>query len=279
MRTDLPVVQEKGLTLRSAGSPDLELHPPGLKAYASPGEIGPVDLVIIALKTTSNDALETLIPPLLGERTALLTLQNGLGNEAFLARRFGAERVMGGLCFVCLNRVSPGVIEHYGHGTISIGEYEGAPRPRTEAFAAELRRAGIETHVVEDLINERWRKLIWNIPFNGLSVVAGGITTQEILADPGLEALVRGLMRETLEIAAANGHAIPDSYIDFQMERTPPMGPYKPSSLLDYQGRRPIEVESIWGEPYRQALSAGVNAGRLEALYFLIRKLAAANLR
>lgn len=273
MRADLQAVRENGLTLRSTEGPTI--HLPQVQAYASPEEIGPVDLVIIALKTTANAALESLIPPLLHEQTALVTLQNGLGNETFLAERFGAERVMGALCFVCLNRIAPGVIQHFGLGAISIGELDREPAPRTHAFSNALREAGIEASVVENLVTERWRKLVWNIPFNGLAIAAGGITTADILADPGLLELVRGLMHETLAIAEAKGHPIPESYVDFQINRTPPMGPYKPSSVLDYIARRPVEVEAIWGEPHRQARSAGVDAGRLEALYYLVRNLCA----
>ncbi len=273
MRADLPAVREHGLTLWSSES--TEIHIPA-QGFATPEEIGPVDLVIIALKTTSNAALETLIPPLLHETTALVTLQNGLGNEAFLAERFGTERVLGALCFVCLNRVAPGRIEHYGHGTISIGEYLREPQPRTLAFAAMLREAGVTAKVVENLMTERWCKLVWNIPFNGLSIAAGGVTTDRIVEDSHLDALARALMRETIAIARAHGHTIPDSYVDFQMERTPPMGPYKPSSLIDYWAGRPVEVEPIWGEPLRQAHAAGVEAGRLEALYFLLKWLTAA---
>jgi len=272
MRADLETVRAQGLTLRSVGETEVRFP---VTACATPEEIGPVDLVIIALKATSNAALETLLPPLLHETTALVTLQNGLGNEAFLAERFGAGRVMGALCFVCLNRVAPGVIEHYGHGKISIGEYQGGPLPRTRALVAALRAAGIDANAVDDLANERWRKLVWNIPFNGLAIAAGGVTTDVILGDPGLLRLARGLMRETIAAAAGDGQAIPAEYADFQIERTWAMGPYRPSSLIDFQGGRPVEVEPIWGEPYRRAQAAGVETGRLEALYFLLRKLAA----
>lgn len=276
MRSDLDAVCQNGLTLRSTEAPEITL--PNVQAYASTEEIGPVDMVLIAVKTTANEALDTLIPPLLHRGTALVTLQNGLGNEVFLADRFGPERVMGALCFVCLNRVAPGVIQHYGHGAISIGEYGRAPQPRTHALAEALRTAGIDASVVEDLITERWRKLVWNVPFNGLCIAAGDITTDLILADPGLEKLVRGLMKEILAIAAAHGHEIPESYIDFQIERTRPMGPYRPSSLLDYRAGLPVEVESIWGEPLREAHKAGVDAGRLEALYYLLKRMTAARL-
>lgn len=268
MRADLETVQRQGLTIRSTESPELVLNP--VQAYGSTEEIGPVDLVMIALKTTANAALDTLIPPLLHANTTLVTLQNGLGNERYLAERFGAQRVMGALCFVCLNRVAPGVIQHFGHGAISIGEYEGTPKPRTRALADWLAHAGIEAVTVENLITERWRKLVWNVPFNGLSIAAGELTTDRILASAPLEALVRGLMEEVVAIAAARGHEIPASYVDFQIERTRPMGPYHPSSLLDYMAGLPVEVESIWGEPLREASAAGVPAGRLEALYRLI---------
>jgi 2-dehydropantoate 2-reductase len=249
------------------------IHLPAVQAYGSTAEIGPVDLVMVAVKTTANAALEALIAPLLHEGTAIVTLQNGMGNEAFLAGRFGAERVMGALCFVCLNRVAPGVIEHYGHGTISIGEFQRPPQARTHALAEALAAAGIKARVVENLLTERWRKLVWNIPFNGLSIAAGGLTTDLLLADEGLRGLVRLLMEETIAIAAACGHPIPASYADFQIERTLPMGAYKPSSLLDYWARLPVEVESIWGEPYRLGKAAGVEARALEMLYFLLRRL------
>ena len=273
MRADLATVRANGLTLRSAQAPTI--HLPQVNAHGDTASIGPVDLVIVALKTTSNEVLPSLLPPLLHEGTMLITLQNGMGNEAFLAERFGAERVLGALCFVCLNRVAPGVIEHYGHGTISVGELIGPAQARTRAIADALKDAGLEAKVVDNLLEERWRKLLWNIPFNGLCIAAGGVTTADILADEGLSRLVRALMDEVLAIAAAQGYAIPRAYADFQVERTPPMGAYKPSSLLDWQAGLPVEVESIWGEPYRIGRASGVNAGRLETLYVLLKKLTA----
>ena len=232
-----------------------------------------MDLVVIGLKTTANADLAKLIPPLLHEGTLLLTLQNGLGNEELLAKRWGAGRVLGGLCFVCLNRVAPGVIEHYGHGTLSLGEFGRQPMERTRAIGAMFSESGVETHVVENLITERWRKLVWNIPFNGLSIATGGRTCDLLLADDGLRAQVRGLMAETVAAAGVLGRAIPESFIDYQIERTYSMGPYKPSSMIDWQLGRAVEVESIWGEPWRQGRAAGVGVPRLELLYQLLRQV------
>lgn len=271
MRADLDAVRRDGLTIQEKGE---EWSVPA-KAYGSTAEIGPVDLVVIGLKTTANEELGRLIPPLLHEKTLLLTLQNGLGNEELLARQWGAERVLGGLCFVCLNRVAPGVIEHYGHGTLSLGEFGRVPMERTQAIGAMFSEAGVETHVVENLVTERWRKLVWNIPFNGLSIATGGRTCDLLLADSGLRSQVRALMLETIAAANALGHAIPESYADYQIERTYPMGPYKPSSMIDWQLGRAVEVESIWGEPWRQGTAGGVALPRLELLYQLLRQMTA----
>ena len=121
-----------------------------IRAYKTTEAIGPCDLVLIALKATNNDVLPDLIPPLLHETTVLL-LQNGLGNEEFLARHFGAERVAGGLCFICVNRVAPSVIEHFDYGSLTIGEFTGLPKPRTHNIASEFKRCGVVCAVVENL--------------------------------------------------------------------------------------------------------------------------------
>lgn len=270
MRADLDAVRARGLWIRSGGE---EIVLEGVNAFGSPDEIGRCDLVIVAVKTTANHALPALLEPLVGEGTTILTLQNGLGNEAFLAERFGAERVMGGLCFVCLNRVDRGVIEHYGHGALSIGDATGPPRDRTHAVVEGFRECGIDAKTVENLATERWRKLVWNVPFNGLTIAAGGVTVAEVLADPGLTSLARELMREIAAAAGALGHAIPDDFIELQFERTATMGAYKPSSLVDFLGGREVEVESIWGEPLRVAQEAGVATPRLEMLTILLRQL------
>jgi 2-dehydropantoate 2-reductase len=270
MRADLPAVRENGLTIHTCGE---LVRLAEVSARATTAEIGPCDLVIIALKATANAALDELLPPLLHERTALLTLQNGLGNEEYLAQRWGRERVMGGLCFVCLNRTAPGVIEHFDHGKISLGEFGGGPQERTRALAAAFGRAGIEADVVESLVTERWRKLLWNIPFNGLAIAAGGATVADVLADAGLRTCARALMGEGLEAARRLGHEIPESFADFQIERSFSMGAYRPSSLIDWELGRPVEVEAIWGEPWRQGTGAGAPMPRLELLYRLLRRL------
>jgi 2-dehydropantoate 2-reductase len=247
-------------------SPEGNLHVQPVLAHRDTASIGPCDLVVVALKTTQNAVLDALIPPLLGPDTMLLTLQNGLGSDETLAARFGAERVLGGLCFVCLTRRTPAQVDHFGHGSVSLGEFNRSPQSRTEQVAKAFRRADIETRVVENLAAERWKKLVWNIPFNGLAVTEGGIAVDRILADPRLEAEVRALMAEVIATAAALGHTIRPDFIDFQIDRTRTMGAYQPSTLIDFLAGREIELDAIWTEPLHRARAAGVPTPHLEAL-------------
>ncbi len=273
MRGDLAAVRERGLSIRSCAG-DFAL--PSVQAFGSTAEMGPCDVVFVALKTTANAALEALLPPLLHEGTVLVTLQNGLGNEAMLGARHRPEQVMGGVCFVCINRVGPGRIDHLSEGDVALGEYVGGPRGRSEAMAALLRGSGIPCRVEESLGAVRWKKLAWNIPFNGLAISGGGLTTADILGNAALAAEARALAEEAVRAAAALGHVLPEGWAEHQIARTWAMGPYRPSSMIDYVEGRPVEVESIWGEPVRQALAAGAAVPRMEALYQEILRAVAA---
>lgn len=264
MRSDLAVVRRTGLRIRGKTE---NIHVPKVNCYASTDEIGPCDIVLVAVKTTANESLVELLPPLLHERTMLLTLQNGLGNEEFLARHFGADRVLGALCFVCLNRIAPGVIEHYDHGRVTLGEYDRYPAARTHDVSWEFKRCGVVCSVTENLARERWRKLVWNIPFNGLSVTAGGVDTSVILARDELRAAALALMDEVIAGANRCGFDLPTAEALQQMKRTEPLGAYKPSTLIDFEAGRPLEIASIWGEPLRRATAAGASMPRLNELY------------
>ncbi|MDQ6860122.1 MAG: 2-dehydropantoate 2-reductase [Verrucomicrobiota bacterium] len=270
MRGDLREVRRFGIRVRGKAE---TFRLAKVNAHSSSEEIGPCDLVLIAVKTTANQELVRLIPPLLKENTMLLTLQNGFGNEQFLARYFGAERVMGALCFVCLIRTAPGVIEQYGHGRIVLGEYGGYPRPRTHDVSWEFKRSGVVCTVAENLMRERWRKLVWNIPFNGISIVAGGVDTAVIMANDQLRAEVLALMDEVIDAANKCGTPLPTAEALEQMKRTEKMGPYKPSTLIDFEAGRPLEVEAIWGEPLRAGIAAGAAMPRLTALYHQLRDI------
>ncbi len=270
LRSDYDAVAEKGIRLLL---PDDDVRLAPVHAHRDTAEIGPVDLVIIALKATANPALTGLIPTLLKDDAALLTLQNGLGNETYLAEHFGAERVLGGLCFICLNRVGPGEVRNLLPGSLTLGEYAlpagRRVREATEMFAA----AGIDCRTAENLTEARWRKLVWNIPFNGLTIAAGGIDTGKLLASEPLTSEIEALMREVRDTARALGIEIEDSFLETQICVTRGMGGYHPSSLIDFQEGRPVEVEAIWENPLREARKAGVPTPRLQLLHALLSTL------
>ena len=268
MRSGFAAAKASGIRIHSV---EHALHIPHPKIAADPKDIGPCDGVFVAVKATSNLALPGLVAPLIGESTWITTLQNGLGNEEFLASHFGAGRIMGALCFVCLTRRSPAEVDHVGHGTISVGEFGRPASGRARDLVEAFRHAGIEARLVDDLAGERWRKLVWNVPFNGLCTVENA-PVDKILRDPALYAECRALMDEVRAAAAAEGHDIPPEYAEFQIERTQAMGPYVPSTLVDARAGNPLEIEPIWGEPLRRAQAAGVEAPHLAELYRRLKR-------
>ena len=265
MRGDAAHVRRHGLTLKEK---DATRTLRDVTVFERPEAIGPVDLVIVTLKTTANAALSSLLPPLMRAGTAVLTLQNGLGNEEVVASMVGAERLMGGLCYIGVTREAPGEITGYHTpGKMTLGEFQRPASGRVREIAARFEAVGVQTRVVDDLAEARWQKLIWNVPFNGLAIAGGGVSTDRILTNPTLAEQVRPLMDEVATAARHFGYRVPESFIQAQIDVTPGMGAYRPSSLVDFLAGREVEIEPIWGEPLRRAEAAGLSMPRLAALY------------
>lgn len=267
VRSGRAAVVARGIRVKSTDS----FHVKKVQAYGSTEEIGPCDLVIVAMKATANDALAKLLPPLLGPATLVLTLQNGLGVEEPVAEIAGPDRVMGALCYIACERTAANAVNCRFPGVMTIGKFGKPAGERTHAVAALFTRAGVKCDAQDNLEEMRWRKLVWNVPFNGIAIAAGGVTTDVILADEGLRTLARRLMEEVVEAAGKFGLEIPRSFIELQFERTAKMGKYRPSSLVDFEAGRELELEEIWGEPVRRAKSVGAAVPRLEMLYWLMR--------
>ena len=274
VRSGLAEIRARGITLREGSA--LQTLPAARTAvYATTEEIGPVDIAIITLKNTANDRLAALLPPLLGSQTIILTLQNGLGADELLASLFGRHRVVGGLAFIAAVREAPGEIRIYTPGYVTLGEFKGPAGKRVRQLVELFRRAGVKCNAVDDLAEARWRKLVWNVPYNGLTIAAGGITTDRILASPEWKREVRALIDEVVRAAAKFGYVITADFITEQFAHTRRMGAYQPSSLVDYLAGRAVEVEAIWGEPLRRAQAAGVAMPHLGKLYGQLKELTA----
>ena len=279
-RSDYSALLSSGITLRmmDADSVDSQetytVQPESVELKAD--SIGPADWIIIAAKATANQdilpALQTFVKP---EKTVILTLQNGMGNTELLAKHFPKNPILAGLCFVCVNRVAPAVVENYLPGRVEIGSlndrYSEAAKRAVSAFAT----AGITCRLAPKLNAAIWRKLCWNVPFNGLAIAAGGITTDRILADDTLVSRARRLMKEIKEVAAREGYEITDDFLQGQLDATEKMGAYRPSSLIDFLEGRAVEVDAIFGEPLRRGQKLGVKMLELEKLYEQVEKAAA----
>ena len=272
LRSDYDRVKKHGLIVES---PEGDFILPHVRAYRDAHKMPQCDVVILGLKTTQNHWLPKILPHLLKDNGAVLVLQNGLNTEPEVAKIVGAERVVGGLCFLCSYKVAPGHICHLDYGTITLGEYAQDYKAigitdRLHQIARDFKRADIPIKMSEDLLLSRWKKLVWNIPYNGLSVVLDARTDQ-LMANPDTLILVEEIMAEVIAGAKSCDRLIPDDFIPQMLEHTQKMKPYRTSMKIDYDESRPLEVEAIFGNPIRVAQQAGIKLPQIEVLYRMLK--------
>lgn len=260
--SDYDYVRAHGLRVNSpAGSFTLG----DVRAFSSPADMPVCDVVIVGLKTTNERLLPTLLPPLLGPDTLVLLIQNGIGLEEDVQRMFPTVSIAAGLAFICSAKTKPGVVDHFDQGSINIAGYGHCDMDRLRAVAADFRKAGVEAH--ETPYGEaRWKKAVWNMPFNGLTVLLEA-RTDELLADDASAALVRDLMYEVTDAAAACGvETVGRAFADKMISYTRSMVPYAPSMKVDYDLRRPMEIHYLYTRPIAVAREAGYEMKRMEML-------------
>ncbi len=269
LRRDYEAISSKGLSVESVDG-DFHLQP--VQGYRQSAEIGEVDLVLVGLKTFSNKQMNQILRPLVGDKTTILTLQNGLGNEQELAKAFPAEQIMGGVAFLCANRGEPGTVRHLGQGAIRIGHYAGGRSAQGELIATLFNQADISCEYVDDLLKARWEKLVWNIPFNGLCALTGKTVT-DLLAHPPTRQLAIDIMQEV--VAAGNAQNISSSiesapFIAKMITATETMTGYRPSMMIDRLEGRPLELQSIYALPLQRAAEKSVCTPNIRMLYALL---------
>ena len=260
-RSDVDVLRRDGLRLDSVDG-DLHLPAGSFAVSDDPAELGVADVVAVALKTTADEALPRLLPPLVGPATTVVVLQNGIGVEVTADRAApAAGAVVGGMCFVCSAKAGPGHVVHQDYGAVTLGLHRG-PDAAAEAVADDLRAAGVEV-AVTDLTTARWTKLLWNVPFNGLTALHE-VGTDVLLRERRGE--VEALMAEVVAAGRACGAAIDEAAAADMITRTEAMVPYRTSMALDRAAGRPLEHHTIhWGAVWAGA-AAGVAMPAVEAL-------------
>ncbi len=284
-RRDLPILRQRGLVVEQSAtaqvvststSTRLHLPPSSFLATDDPQVAAGagVDWCLLTTKASALPEAERLCGPAVRSGARMAALLNGLGVEDALAAWCPPGSVHGVLCFICVNRDADGTIRHLAHGRVGVGHHGDDPARRAD-LAALWRSAGIEVLEPACLLEARWRKLAWNIPFNGLSVADGlpGHGTRTILGDPVLRVRCEALMRETIRVGNAdlaahgrNQHVNEDAWTAEQLAVTIEMGDYLTSTLLDLRAGRQLETGPIFGEPLRRARALAVAAPELERL-------------
>lgn len=274
LRSDFKGVREAGFHLVLSDGETVRLADP--EVVDSPAAMGPVDWIIVALKTTRNAALPDLLGPVVRPgKSLLITLQNGLGNVEELERLYPDNPVVAGLCQIGVNREGPGRIRNFvpGNGFVQLGAGRRATGAQLDTVQAAFEAAGIHTRRTASLGEALWRKLMWNVPFNGLTVAIGGRGTDAVCGDPELRELARALMEEIRTAAVAQGFPIEPDYTDKLLHFTDKLGDYKASSVLDWLAGRALEVEAIFGKPLEAGTAAGIAMPHLATLTAILRGL------
>lgn len=276
LRSDYDHVAQRGLTVESIEG-DFSIPADRIHAYRDAADMPPCNVVCVCLKTTDNHALNGLLPKVLSDDGHVVMIQNGLDIENPVTAQVGADRVIGALAFLCSNKVAPGHVKHLDYGKLKFGRHTANGEPGgvdgvLRAIGGDFERAGLPVELTDDLVLARWQKLVWNVPYNGLSVTLDA-ETDELMDNPQHRALVETLMREVVAGAAACGRIIGDDFVRLMLDHTEKMTPYRTSMKIDYDERRPLEVESIFGNPLRTAEARGATLPEMRKLYEQLVKM------
>jgi len=264
LHSDYEHVVEHGLQVDSR---DGNYHLSRINAYDDTALMPACDVVIVSMKTTQNALLPTMLPPLLKSDTVVVLIQNGIGVEPDLHQQLPQAQLAAGLAFICSGKVGPGHINHQYYGDLTLAPYSIADNQRLALVADDMRSAGLRVGINTNYLQARWRKAVWNIPFNGLTV-ALDTSTDQLMCHPSTERLLLDLMAETIEAANAISPdvGIDMGYADKMMAYTRTMPPYSPSMKLDFERHHPMELRYLYHRPVEDARRAGYDMRKVKML-------------
>lgn len=281
LRSEYEAVAARGLQLNSVVHGAQALFP--AQAYREASEMPACDWLLVGAKTTSNADLAPVIARAAAPGVKVVLLQNGLGVEDELRPLLPESlHLLGGLCYICVHRSAPGVIEHQSLGAVNLGYHSGPASGDAErqALAEEgsafFKAAGLDSAAVPNLDQARWQKLVWNVPYNGLSVLLNAGTTA-LMGNADSRALIEAIMEEVVAGATACGHRIPENFAAKLLASTDRMPDYLPSMYHDAAQKRPLELQAIYAAPLAAADAAGLDMPRIRALYQALRFIDARN--
>ena len=271
LHSDYEYVKQHGLQVDSC---DGSFHLDNVNVYQHAGDMPQCDVVLVGLKSVNNSKLQSLLSPLLHGETFVVLIQNGIGVEEDVQKIFPDVQLAAGLAFICSAKTQPGLVSHQCYGSINLANYSCQDEALMQAVVDEFRAAGIETGLVE-YHEARWKKAVWNMPFNGMTV-ALHTQTDKLLKNPSTRQLIREQMMEVVRTAQHLGvKNLDESFVAKMIETTDAMTPYSPSMRLDYDFHRPMEIYYLYTRPLEIARASGCPMPKLEMLEAELRFLEA----
>lgn len=269
LHNDYEFVKANGLQVDSC---DGSFHLDAPFVYNRTDNMPQCDVVLVGLKTINNSLLTELLPPLLAPHTLVVLIQNGIGVEEDVQRLFPGVQLAAGLAFICSAKTEPGRVNHQFYGQINIGNYSCRDEALIQRMVDEFNNAGVRTRLVE-YHTARWKKAVWNMPFNGMTV-ALHTQTDLLLKHPSTRQLIYEQMMEVIGAAQHLGvKDVDESFAQKMLKTTDEMVPYSPSMRLDYDFHRPMEIQYIYSRPIQIAHEAGFPMPRLAMLEAHLRFL------
>ena len=261
LHKDYEYVKANGLQVDSCdGSFHIEAN-----AYARTEDMPPCDVVLVCIKSVNNHLLKSLLPPLLHSNTLVVMIQNGIGVEQDVQQMFPQVQLCAGLAFICSAKTEPGRVSHQCYGSINLANYSCRDEALFKAVVSDFREADIQTGEVE-YHEARWKKAVWNMPFNGMTV-ALHTQTDLLLKSPSTRQLIRDQMMEVVGASRALGvSGVDEAFVEKMIQMTDEMTPYSPSMRLDYDFHRPMEIHYLYTRPIEIAREAGFRMPKLEML-------------
>jgi 2-dehydropantoate 2-reductase len=265
----LAALQSSGLRVESIAG-DTSVDPP---ATDDPAEVGPCDCVLFCVKSYDTREAAASLGPLLDDDTAVVSLQNGVDNEAWIAEEVGEEHVVGGVAYIFSTIAEPGVVEHTGGPARFVyGELDGERTPRIESLDDALSScAGVEAVLADDVRVELWRKFCLICAQAGMTATTR-LPLGEIRETEASWTMYRRLMEEVSAVARAEGVDLPETVVDEWCEFVRDLDPEMYSSLhYDLTHGKRLELDALHGSVVRHAERVGVAAPMNEAVYAILR--------
>jgi 2-dehydropantoate 2-reductase len=267
---NLDAMRKNGLTIESVHG---DLHLPTPNVTDDPKSVGPVDVVLFAVKLWDTEKAAEQTLPLLGPNTRVITLQNGVDSYERIAPIVGPERAIGGVTYVVSVIDRPGVIKQASvFQTIACGTIDGKPDAPLQAFVDAAKAAKINITLSDNIERDRWHKFIFLSATSGATAITRD-TMGPILADPDTRALFRNIMCETLAVGRAKGVALDDSYIDERMafaDKNTPAG-MKASMANDLDRGNRLELDWLAGRVCQLGRQYGVPTPVNDVIYAALK--------